>query len=306
MVKKCVGKCGPCWGVLLVLLLVTLCGCGRVPLSEQFVSAKGELMLSLTDGECKAEPFEADTQEFDPTGGGLNPENIGIFSWNTYKGKMQGWQDDLLSLSGKSNLILLQEASKNEEMEEFLAFRRLYWNYNSAFKYKGIETGVLIASVEKPLYSCGLRQNEPIIGVPKTAIVSLYDIKGVSEKLLVANVHGINITLGTEAYKKQFNDLQNVLLQHRGPMLVTGDFNNWNEKRKAIVNVLVDTLNLTLIPFENENRTIMWGDAVDHVFYRGLEPVEHVSHKVASSDHNPIEVRFRLAREPERLNRTSP
>lgn len=279
------------WLFPLAILTIFLNGCSRTPVAEQFVAAKGDLMFSITEGTCRVKAFDFVSV---PPSGGLNPHNIGIFDWNTYKGQMSGWQDDLISLSGQSDLIILQEASRNEEMEEFLSLRRLYWSYNSAFKYKGVETGVLTASKQKPLYSCGLRQDEPIIGFPKTAIVSLYGIDGVSEKLLVANVHAINITLGTDAYKQQFSALQKVLLEHLGPMLVVGDFNNWNEKRKAIVNVLVDRLGLILLPFDRENRTLMWGSAVDHVLYRGLEPFMHISHKVTSSDHNPIEVRFRL------------
>ncbi len=285
-------KLWPFWICLLAIVTIFLNACSRTPLAEQFVAAKGDLMLSMTEGTCRAKAFEFVS---DPGTGGLNPQSIGIFDWNTYKGQVSGWQDDLITLSSQSDLIVLQEASRNEQMEEFLSLNRLYWSYNSAFKYKGVETGVLTASKQKPLYSCGLRQDEPVIGLPKTAIVSLYGIDGVSEKLLVANVHAINITLGTIAYKKQFSALQNILQEHSGPMLVVGDFNNWNEKRTAIVNLLVDKLGLILLPFERENRTLMWGSAVDHVFYRGLEPVEHVSHKVTSSDHNPIEVRFRLA-----------
>ena len=121
----------------------------------------------------------------------------------------------------------------------------------------------------EPLDSCGLRQNEPIIGLPKTALISFYPIKGISEKLLVSNVHGINITLGTKAYREQFSELRNVLQQHHNPMIVAGDFNNWSEKRNTIIDDLIENLAMSIIPFENENRTIVLGDPIDHILYRG-------------------------------------
>jgi len=251
--------------------------------------------MSKSRGSCNKISPDISNHDVSIAVKGINPDKIAILNWNIYKGQLQGWQSDLLFLSRASDIILLQEASNSKQMRGFLRLQNLNWNYNSAFKYMGVETGVLVASAIEPLYSCGLRQDEPMIGVPKTALINIYPVKGISEKLLVANVHGINITLGTKAYKKQFSELQNILLQHQGPMVVAGDFNNWSEKRKTIVDALVENLALTLFPFENENRTIVLGDPVDHVLFRGLDPIAHELHDVISSDHNPISVTFRLS-----------
>jgi endonuclease/exonuclease/phosphatase (EEP) superfamily protein YafD len=80
-------------------------------------------------------------------------------------------------------------------------------------------------------------------------------------------------------------------------MIVAGDFNNWSEKRKTIIDGLIKNLALSLILFENENRTIVLGDPIDHILYRGLDPIAHKSHEVTSSDHNPIAVTSRLSRQ---------
>jgi endonuclease/exonuclease/phosphatase (EEP) superfamily protein YafD len=291
------------FSVFLLLLVFSFLvgGCSRISLEEQFVSATDNLM-SKSRGSCNEISPGFSNHDLSRAVKGINPEKITILNWNIYKGQLQGWQSDLLFLSRASDIILLQEASNSEQMRGFLRLQKLNWNHNSAFRYKGVATGVLVASVIEPLYSCGLRQDEPIIGVPKTALINIYPVKGISEKLLVANVHGINITLGTEAYKKQFSELQNVLRQHQGPMVVAGDFNNWSEKRKTIVDALVENLDLTLFPFENEKRTLVLGDPVDHVLFRGLDPIAHELHEVISSDHNPISVTFRLSRKNTQTN----
>ena len=78
-------------------------------------------------------------------------------------------------------------------------------------------------------------------------------------------------------------------------MLIVGDFNDWEEKRRMIVAGLVETLSLTVFPFSKEDeRTRFLGDPVDHILYRGLEPVEVNVFPVTSSDHNPITASFRL------------
>ena len=282
---------------LLFLLIVCLAGgCSRTSLDKQFVSTKNNQVSARSAGGCKQGFLGADKGDLTIAAKGINPDKIAIFDWNIYKGQLQGWRSDLSILTRTSDIVLLQEAPNNEQMRDFLHQQSLYWNFNSAFSYIGIESGVLAASLTEPLYSCGLRQDEPIIGLPKTALINTYAIKGSSEKLLVANVHGINITLGTEAYKEQFGKLQHVLRQHNGPMIVAGDFNNWGNKRKAIVDTLVGNLDLTPVPFKNEHRTRVFGDPVDNVLYRGLYPISFTSHSVVSSDHNPITVTFRLAR----------
>ncbi len=191
---------------------------------------------------------------------------------------------------------MLQEVPLNEQMQRMLNENNLYWNMNSAFKLNGVETGVMVASTTPPLESCGLRIDEPIIGLPKTILISRYDIAGSVEKLLVANIHGINFSLGSRAYQEQLDALQNILLKHDGPIILAGDFNNWSKKRTAIMLRFSENLSLQMILFVDEDRTTFFGDPVDHILYRGLEPVTNAVHPVTTSDHNPLSATFRLIR----------
>jgi len=219
-------------------------------------------------------------------------------NWNIYKGQRREWDADLLKLSQLKDIILLQEAQLNDELQEILQQENLYWNLNSAFMINGMETGVLVASATPPIKSCGLRVSEPIIGVPKTILISSYTITGSKENLLVANIHGINISLGIGAYQEQLDSLQNVLKKHDGPIILAGDFNNWSEERTAIMMSLAESLALQALSFDDDGRTTFFGDPVDQILYRGLEPVTHRVHKVTSSDQNPISVTFRLVSVP--------
>jgi len=285
----------------LIVLAVFFCsitfGCAFIPEQEQLVSGKVDEPLTRSNGNCTETDSVPDNERKITTMlPELGPDSIAILDWNIYKGQRTGWESDLLRFGRGKDILLLQEASLNEELQELLQKKNLYWNLNSGFRYRGTETGVLVASAVRPLGSCGMRQNEPVIGLPKTILINRYGITGSKEKLLVANVHGINITLGIGAYKAQFQALGDILKKHEGPLVLAGDFNNWSEERVAVVDLLMEDLSLSVLPFEDEGRTTFFGDPVDHILFRGLEPVAHMAHPVTSSDHNPISVTFRLAR----------
>jgi endonuclease/exonuclease/phosphatase (EEP) superfamily protein YafD len=279
----------------LLFVLIVLAGCARIPVERQFVSVQNGFQEVRNTGVCDEESFSQDGRQSEVARNGLSADRIPILNWNIFKGQEKGWQEDLLKFGGESDLILLQEALLNPLFESFFKTHQFSLNFNSAFRYRGFESGVLLASRVVPLQSCGLRRSEPIIRIPKTIVVSSFAIKDSTKQLLVANVHGINFTLGTGAYKEQFETLQEVLEVHTGPILLAGDFNDWGEDRSLIIARLADALSLTVLPFEQEDgRTRFFGDPVDHILYRGLDPVQFDVHSVTSSDHNPISAAFRV------------
>ncbi len=280
--------------ILFCLLLISclMTSCYSIPVQEQFVSAYKDVVEVRSTGACTELHINDSESRLESSKRELNPYKITVLDWNIFKGKRTGWQEDLLHLSENTDIVLLQEATNSRQLQILLDQRDMYWNFNGAFKYRGAETGVMIASLVQPVDSCGMREIEPLIGLPKTMLINRYAIRDSKETLLVANVHGINITLGISAYEKQFKKLQQILLTHSGPMVVAGDFNNWNEKRKAITDQLLESLSLSILSLENENRATFFGNPVDHVLYRGLKPFRQTSSAVTSSDHNPITVSF--------------
>jgi endonuclease/exonuclease/phosphatase (EEP) superfamily protein YafD len=279
----------------LFLFLVLLAGCAGVPLDRQFVTQENGDSELRSKGVCEETTFARRQAQGYVAESGLSVDSISLMDWNIYKGQEDGWENDLLRYSKGSDLILLQEALTDPQLVQFFEVNGYSWNFNSAFRYKGAESGVLTASRISSLQSCGIRVKEPIIRLPKTIVVTSYSLKGSGYTLVVANVHGINFTLATGAYRQQFVELQKILQAHDGPLLIVGDFNDWAEKRRMIVAGLVETLSLTVFPFTNEDeRTRFFGDPVDHILYRGLDPVEINVYPVTSSDHNPITASFRF------------
>ncbi|MBW2192638.1 MAG: endonuclease/exonuclease/phosphatase family protein, partial [Deltaproteobacteria bacterium] len=134
----------------------------------------------------------------------------------------------------------------------------------------------------------------PLIRIPKTILVTQYPLSDRDQVLVLANVHLINFTLTTAHFRDQLQQLEQLLARHPGPIIVSGDYNTWNDERMEIVNGMAGRLNLKAVIFEDDNRSTVLDHHVDHIYYRGLELVEAVSTAVSTSDHNPVAARFRL------------
>jgi len=226
--------------------------------------------------------------------GSLNPENISFLNWNIYKGNGDNWQQDLASFAQQHDVMTIQEALLDDELTGLLEKHNFNWIMNTAFHLNGTAAGVMNVANAQVLHSCGFKVKEPIIRTPKTALVSYYSIKGFDHHLLVANIHGINFSLGLRTYRQQLNMLYDAIKHHDGPMIVAGDFNSWSNARLSEVDELINRLSLSEIEYSVNNKTHIFGNAIDHVFYRQLEIVDNQVWQVSSSDHNPISVKFRL------------
>lgn len=166
---------------------------------------------------------------------GLNTNAITLLNWNVYKGAKENWETDFKSLSHAKDIITLQEARLDQSLHEILDSLNFYWDLTTAFLYKNSKVGVLTAARVAPINQCSIHIDEPIIQLPKTLMISLYPLLGSNHQLLVANIHSINFTFGTDKYKEQLLALQDVIQQHDGPIIVAGDFNSWSDSRMKIV-----------------------------------------------------------------------
>ncbi len=275
--------------VLSLTVFTIIASCTIVPQERMFVTGNSNLDVQRDNGNC--EQRVETKSEFS-----ISPDRISILNWNIYKGSRDEWQTDLTRLLGEKDIVLLQEAPLTDKLLNILEENRLRWNFNGTFTFNGQESGVLSASQVSPIESCGFRVSEPILRLPKAATISKYRIKESDQTLLVGNIHGINFTLGQTAYKNQMTTMAKVLNDHDGPVILAGDFNNWSQKRIETVKELAAQIDLIPLEFTDENRTRILGHTVDHIYYRGVEPVELESHPIESSDHNPLTVTFTLAR----------
>jgi len=280
-------------GSCLLLPALIAVGCVSVP-EEPYV-------LSLREGTERIESAVgcgmAQSRDFllpDGGGEGINPGGFTLFNWNMMKGARQGWEDDFVHLAGDADLLTIQEAYLTETLRDVLQDGRYQWDLTAAFLNRDRETGVLTGSRRSAAYSCTFRFPEPLVVLPKTVLASFYHLRDTDQLLLVANVHLINFTVGTEEYRDQLRELEELLSSHEGPLVLLGDFNTWSAARMEAVAGATERMALTKVRFTQENLSTFLGRSVDHVYYRGLEPVDARAVQVSTSDHNPLLVTFRV------------
>lgn len=281
---------------VLAIVLSLLTGCVSVSDKVHLVSNANASTMSADIAGTDLQTCEVKTSMDSNTNNtqGLDPESIDFLNWNIYKGNGGNWQQDLSDFAKDHDLMTIQEAVLSDELTGLLEVHDLNWVMNTAFHFNGEASGVMTASGFDAVHSCGFHVKEPLIRIPKSTLISYYAINGSDEKLLVANIHGINFTLGLSAYRKQLEKLYDAIEHHDGPMIVAGDFNSWSNDRIVEVNQLVNRLSLLELEYPINNKTHVFGHAIDHVFYRQLDLVSDRVWQVSSSDHNPISVRFRF------------
>ena len=267
-----------------------LLGCVSVPVSDQLVADRGAGIVRTAGADCAKQwlVFPAESAR----GAALDPAGFSLMTWNVFKAQAGHWADEFALVSRGQDLILLQEAHLSPPFLAVLKRSRLRWSMVRAFDYNGAETGVLTAEKAPAQGACLSRALEPLIRIPKSALLTRYPLEGSSDRLWVANLHGINFTIGTTWFEHQLESLAEVLEPHRGPLILAGDFNNWSERRTDVLRAITGRLGLTPVTLAEDERSRHWGHAVDQVFYRGLEVVEADSVQVSSSDHNPVRVKF--------------
>jgi endonuclease/exonuclease/phosphatase (EEP) superfamily protein YafD len=224
-----------------------------------------------------------------------NNGEIGLLIWNIQKQTQQRWMRDLSDYSEGLQLALLQETLFTQELAHWIKLRRLSATQVNAFSIQGESAGVMTIARENPSSSCGSTQIEPLIRLNKSTLISYFSLTN-GTSLAVVNIHGINFTLGVEDYQRQIKSVLQQLYDHKGPLIVAGDFNDWNESRRSVVRELVQSLELIEADYAPDNRVEpSISDApIDHLFYRQLEFKQAFVSLTQSSDHNPIIARFHL------------
>ena len=230
----------------------------------------------------------------DNPGAFLDPGSFSLITWNIHKNADPGWESDLSLFAAAHDLVLLQEAHLEPAITNTLEASGHQWTLASAFGLSGRDTGVLTASLGPPRSTCVLRQVEPLLRLPKSAIVASYPLRGRDELLAVANIHSINFALAEGAYQTQLANVIAVLANHSGPLVLAGDLNTWSSGRRSVVEALTLQLGLQEVQIKPDRRRRFFGKQVDYVFIRGLAVLSARVIEVESSDHNPVSVMLRF------------
>ena len=225
---------------------------------------------------------------------GFSASGFSLLSWNIQKEHQEGWESDFGRLSQNADILVIQEAFLSEELRRLLNLRPYYWHLVTAFEYQQIKTGVLTAASVEPDFVCPLRATEPLIRFPKTILITRYPLANTHLFLMIANIHMINFAPHKSAFHDQARQMTEILVNHQGPMILSGDFNTWSEERLAIIEDMAGRLKLDPADFKTDRARKVFGRTVDRVYYRGLTLEEALVIEVTSSDHNPLRIRFSL------------
>jgi endonuclease/exonuclease/phosphatase (EEP) superfamily protein YafD len=228
----------------------------------------------------------------------LNPNQINILVWNMQKGIQNSWADDYQLLSKGKDILFLQEVLLDDNMGDVLEKHDDY-SYHVAASFKDTWddhaiTGVATASIADPIASSYLRSyhREPVIATPKMAMIAAYSLAGMDKTLLTANIHAINF-VSEEKHRYMLSELETLLTGHDGPMILAGDFNTWTEEKTNTLKQMVQRLGLSEVSFSDDDRTRIFGNALDWVFAKGLSVAfAQVHGSITGSDHSPMEVAF--------------
>lgn len=216
-----------------------------------------------------------------------------VLSWNLQKTSQPQWRRDLAGLGDGVELAFLQEATTDAAIAEVLPGRSGR-AFAPGYRSDDQQTGVLTLSQVAPLLECDLQAMEPWLGTPKAISVTEYALADRRERLLAVNIHAVNFALGLEDYRRQLDQLDQLLQRHPGPTVVAGDFNTWREARQQALGELMRAHGLRGITFQPDHRSTFLGQALDHIFIRGLEATTPRVVPVESSDHNPLLVSLSL------------
>ncbi len=277
------------WGYIRSLLAIAfgiqLSACAHQP---ETIVASPALQFSTEVSVCR-DMLAAEND----TGAELDSSNISLFNWNVHKIRERRWRDDFETLAGNADLVLFQEASLREETIAEIDSSR-HWSFAPGYRKRGEVTGVMTLSRIKPMTQCSFVHSEPWLRTPKATSVTQYALSNTDQTLVVINVHAVNFSFGTGAFEKQFEQIYQVLENHDGPIILSGDLNTWRARRGQIVAELANSLELAAVVFANDHRVRFFGKTLDHIYVRGLRAISANTEVVDTSDHNPMTAVFSM------------
>lgn len=234
----------------------------------------------------------------------LDPKSIKAFVWNIKKAERSNWKKEFEAYAQDRDLILLQEAYKNELFNKTTAnFINYRWDMAIAMIYlldNETPTGTMIGSRINPteVFIKHSPDGESIINTPKSMTFAKYPIKGSAEELLVISVHGINIT-DHASFTRHMDQAAEHLEKHQGPILFAGDFNTRTQARTLYVLNMMKKYGLKEVLFKNGHQRMKFKftpNYLDYGFIRGLKVKSaHVDGKSVGSDHKPMFMELELA-----------
>lgn len=221
----------------------------------------------------------------------ISPE-FSVITWNAHKLTDRKFMPDLIQLSRDSDVILIQEAMHNSELQSSFAEKFDFsFSFNKSFCTSDKQaTGVMNASRyllqnNSTLVSPDM---EPITNTPKVSGYSAVMVPEIGVVHII-NTHGLNFNGGPK-FENQINKLAQFIQTLEGPVIWAGDFNTWSAGRQKHLDKKTRELGLAHLVPATDNRS----QKLDHVYTRGLEVIDiQILENIRSSDHLPIRAIFK-------------
>ncbi|MEO0438656.1 MAG: endonuclease/exonuclease/phosphatase family protein [Pseudomonadota bacterium] len=222
-----------------------------------------------------------------------------IVSWNAMKFARSRANDYLQELALSADFVFLQESRQElmrtpAELGESVAGPKLRRYFAVGYVSDDLISGVELRGSLAADVLCELRYLEPLLRTPKAVLVARIPFK--KQTLLLINVHAINFTITTGAYREQLDSLARLLEAHSGPAVVGGDLNTWNRWRTAALKAFAEKSGLEEVSFTPDYRSEHFGSKVDTFMVRDLRVKSSEAIPTEESDHHGI--RARLTRAP--------
>lgn len=226
----------------------------------------------------------------------LDDNELGVMCWNTQKLTLSPeFELCLRQLLGQfpTSLLLLQEA-------KLALSQRLQldgWSYAVS---PNIQTqshlfGVLTAGqcAFDDITTVLSQGRELTFATHKSQVITMHPLRG-GDTLLVANIHAINFVRHGQ-FHQEIAILRQVLLQHKGPLIVAGDFNVWSRSRRLYLAQFCRAMGLRRAVMEDSQFIKMYRkQPLDFIFYRDLTLRSATAINTPTvSDHNPIYAQFK-------------
>src|SRR5262249_28469526 len=134
--------------------------------------------LTMRDGEIRVQTLPCSGQTTSSAQGSdagmraLAPQSIRVLTWNIHKEDDEGWQRDIATCVRDNDIVLLQEVVLHEPLRSVIEGSGLQWVMASSFLYRGNDIGVLTATRISPYVNCTQRAVEPLLRIPKSAVLS--------------------------------------------------------------------------------------------------------------------------------------
>jgi len=244
-------------------------------------------LRSIADADC--------IRILGKAGGRTLGPKITVVTWNMAKARRSTFLHDVSEIAGQADLILLQEAVLHgDRAHAFHDTSGFEWIMGQSFLHQSqpITTGVKTGSRAPSDWHAVIRSldREPFIETPKAALATRYQLAD-NQTLLAINIHAINF-VSANKFARMVAQTVEMIGRHDGPMILAGDFNTWNPRRRRILAQTTEKLGMHRVPVQ-ARRWQHFHQILDHVFYRGLDLVsaKPFSH-IKSSDHIPLWAEF--------------